>query len=455
MKRIPVVLGFALASACAVFAEGAAPAPVLNTGDTAWVLTASALVLLMTVPGLALFYGGLVRKKNLLSTIYYSLASAIIVSVLWVVVGYSLAFGTSHGGIIGGLNKAFFHGITKDSLTFTVPEFAFAMFQLMFAIITVGLVSGAVVERMKFSAWVLFIVLWSLIVYSPLAHWVWGGGWLSGGADGTSVIGKLFGVKGYSNALDFAGGLVVHASSGISALVAAIVLGPRVRYGKDPIVPNNIPYTFIGAGLLWFGWFGFNAGSALGANGLAAIAFLVTNTAAAMAGLTWLALEWVLHKKPTVVGASTGLVAGLVAITPASGFVDVTSALVIGFVVSVLCYIMIAFVKKAAGYDDALDAFGVHGVGGIWGALATGIFANPAIGFFFDGTTPAAGALFGNMKQVGIQAVSVGAALVWSIAGTLLILGIIKLVNGLRVSPAEELYGLDLTLHGEKTNGNS
>ncbi|MEK6795704.1 MAG: ammonium transporter [Spirochaetota bacterium] len=450
MKKMFMLAGVMLAGAVGAFAQSA---PTINSGDTAWILTSSALVLLMTVPGLALFYGGLVRKKNLLSTIYYSLGSALIVSVLWVAVQYSLAFGSSIGGIIGNVNKAFMGGVTKDSLTFTVPEFAFSMFQLMFAIITVGLVSGAVVERIKFSAWVIFIILWSLLVYAPLAHWVWGGGWLSGGAEGTSIIGKLFGVKGYSNALDFAGGLVVHTSSGVSALVAAIVLGPRVRHGKDVPVPNSIPFTFIGAGLLWVGWFGFNGGSALAANGLAANAFLVTNTAAAMAGVTWLAIEWIMHKKPTVVGASTGLVAGLVAITPASGFVDVRAALVIGFVVSIVCYLFIAVIKKALGYDDALDAFGVHGVGGIWGAIATGIFANPAIGFYFDGTTPAAGLLYGNVKQLLMQLTSVGAAIVWSVVGTLLILGFIKLINGLRVAPQEELYGLDLTLHGEKSNG--
>jgi Amt family ammonium transporter len=435
------------AAAPAAEAELAPAAPVLNSGDTAWLLTSAALVLLMTFPGLALFYGGMVRKKNILSTMYYSAGAAIVVSVIWVIGQYSLIFSGDTSGFIGDLNKAFLNGVTKDSLTFLVPENVFSMFQLMFAIITVALISGAVVERMSFTAWMLFTALWSFIVYAPLAHMVWGNGLLSNMETG---IASWFGVTG--NALDFAGGLVVHTSSGVSALVLCLVLGPRVRFGKDPIVPNNIGFTFIGAGLLWVGWFGFNAGSAIAANGLAGSAFLVTNTAAAMSGLTWVIIEYIHHKKATLIGACSGVVAGLVAITPASGFVDTGSALIIGIVVAVVCYIMIAFVKKALGYDDSLDAFGMHAIGGITGAILTGIFANPAIGFYFDGATPAAGLLYGNPTQLVIQLVSVLIAIGWAVLGTLACYFIVKLVtwNRVRVEPQEEIIGLDITQHGEK-----
>lgn len=418
-----------------------------GAGDTAWMLTSAALVLLMTVPGLALFYGGLVRRKNILSTMYYSLGSALVVSVVWVVVQYSLAFGPSEliPGIIGDFSKAMMNGVTKDPLIFLVPENVWSVFQLMFAIITVALISGAVVERMSITAWLVFSALWSLIVYAPLAHMVWGNGILSNMSTG---IGSLFGING--NALDFAGGLVVHISSGVSALVLALLLGPRVRYGKDAIIPNNIGFTLIGAGLLWVGWFGFNAGSAVAANGLAGSAMLVTNTAAAMAGLVWVIIEYIHHKKPTLVGASTGVVAGLVAITPASGFVDVTGALVIGTVAAIVCYLAVAFLKKALKYDDSLDAFGVHGVGGTIGALLTGVFANPAIGFYFDGATPAAGLLYGNPAQLGIQSLSVLLAIGWAVAGTVVCYFVVRIFMKVRVEPQEEVIGLDLTQHGEK-----
>ncbi|MEI8093991.1 MAG: ammonium transporter [Spirochaetales bacterium] len=421
-----------------------------GAGDTAWMLTSAALVLLMTVPGLALFYGGMVRRKNILSTMYYSMASAVVVSIVWVVAQYSMAFSAKEiiPGILGDFSKLFLNGVTRDSTWYLIPENVFSMFQLMFAIITVALISGAVVERMSITAWILFSALWSLVVYAPLAHMVWGGGWLSV-FDSQSSIGALFGVP-KSNTLDFAGGLVVHISSGVSALVLALLLGPRVRYGKDSIIPNNIGFTFIGAGMLWVGWFGFNAGSAVAANGLAGSAFLVTNTAAAMAALTWIVIEYIHHKKPTLIGASTGVVAGLVAITPASGFVDVTGALVIGIAVSIVCYVFVAFIKKALKYDDSLDAFGIHAVGGTTGALLTGVFANPAIGYYFDGVTPAAGGLYGNWTQLGMQALSILIAIAFAVIGTLVCYFIVSLVTKVRVEPQEEVIGLDLTQHGEK-----
>lgn len=422
-----------------------APAPVADTGDTAWLMTSAAIVLLMTVPGLALFYGGMVRRKNILATMAYSYGAAIVVSVIWVIGQYSLIFSGDSLGFFGNLDKAFMSGVTKDSLVFLVPENVFSMFQLMFAIITVALISGAVVERMSLTAWLLFSAVWSLLVYTPLAHMVWGNGILSNMDTG---IGAWFGIKG--NALDFAGGLVVHISSGVSALVLALLLGPRVRYGKDAIIPNNIAFTAIGAGLLWVGWFGFNAGSAVASNGLAGNAFIVTNTAAAVAGLTWVIIEYIHHKKPTLVGISTGVVAGLVAITPASGFVDVPSALLIGVVVALVCYLFVAFVKKALKYDDSLDAFGVHAVGGTVGALLTGILANPAIGFYFDGATGAAGGLYGNWAQLGVQSLSVLIAYGWAIVGTLASYGLVRLVTKVRVEPQEEVIGLDLTQQGEK-----
>lgn len=407
-------------------------------GDTAWVLTSSALVLLMTVPGLALFYGGMVRRKNILATMYYSLGSAIVVSIVWVVVQYSLAFSGS-GLFFGDFAKAMFTGVGVDAnYSATLPENVFSVFQLMFAIITVALISGAVVERMSITAWLLFSAVWSLIVYAPLAHMVWGGGLM---ANVDSGVASWIGAK--TGALDFAGGLVVHISSGVAALVLALLLGPRVRYGKDVIVPNNIGFTFIGAGLLWVGWFGFNAGSAVAANGLAGSAFLVTNTAAAVAALVWMIIEYIHHKKPTLVGASTGVVAGLVAITPAAGFVDVTGAIVIGVLVSLVSYTFVAFVKKALKYDDSLDAFGVHAIGGMVGALLTGVLANPAV-------SGATGLVYGNPIQLGVQALSVLIAICWAVVGTLISYGLVRLVTKVRVEPQEEVIGLDLTQHGEK-----
>ncbi|MGH9824448.1 MAG: ammonium transporter, partial [Blastocatellia bacterium] len=334
-----------------------------SAGDTAWLLTSAALVMMMTVPGLALFYGGLVSQRNVLSVLMQSFFLLCLISVQWVLFGYTLAFGADKGGLIGSLQYLGFNGVGQDALTGTTyPHLAFAMYQAMFAVITPALITGAFAERMKFSAFVLFSLLWATIVYDPLAHWVWGGGWLM--------------KKG---ALDFAGGTVVHISSGVSALVAAIVIGKRTGYPKRVLPPHNVAFTVMGGALLWFGWFGFNAGSALSASGLAAVAFATTNTAAAVAGLTWMVIEWAHRGKPTVLGAVTGAVAGLVAITPAAGFVSVASSMAIGAGVSIICYLGVNMLKARFGYDDTLDVFGVHGLGGTWGAIATGIFASKGI----------------------------------------------------------------------------
>lgn len=428
-----VMFLFTLLFSFNVFAEEAAPSPI-NTGDTAWILMSSAMVLLMTMPALGLFYGGMVRKKNILSTFYYSFGAAIVVSILWVVGLYSLSFGGADiKSIIGNLDKVMLKGVEMTSIYPTapsIPELVFSFFQLTFAIITVALISGALVERMRFSAWLIFAAAWSIVVYAPLAHMVWN-------PDG--VLFKL-------GALDFAGGLVVHISSGVSALVACLMLGERVRYKKEAMMPSNIPYVFIGASLLWFGWFGFNGGSALGANALAGSAVLVTNTCAAVAALTWMAIEWKSHGKPSIIGAASGLVAGLVAITPAAGFVDVNAAVIMGLIVSPLCYFFVVKVKKHFNYDDSLDAFGIHGVGGTFGAIATGLFANPKINSL--GT----GLFYGNPKQLWIQLISVGVGYATAIIGTVIVITILKKLVKVRVEPQEEINGLDLVLHGERVS---
>ncbi|NNM67145.1 MAG: ammonium transporter [Spirochaetales bacterium] len=432
----------------------------INDGDTAWLLISAAIVLMMTIPGLALFYGGMVRRKNILATIYYSLGSVLVVSVLWVIVQYTLGFrGFGNNGVWGDLSAFMHNGVLfatghgQNTQPWhgapTIPESVYSMFQLMFAIITVALISGAIVERMSITAWLIFSAVWSLIVYMPLSHMVWAGGWLAN----PNGLASLFGSAAVANgqgAIDFAGGLVVHTSSGISALVLALMLGPRVRYGKDPIIPNNIAFTFLGAALLWVGWFGFNAGSATSAGTLAGSAFFVTNTATAMAGLTWAIIEYIHHKKPTVIGAVTGAVAGLVAITPASGYVDATGALFIGIIVAIVCYMSVAFLKKALGYDDALDTFGVHAVGGMTGALLTGVFCNPDIGAYFSGK-PVQGVFYsGNWTQLGIQAASVLVAVLIAVVGTILSYGITRIFTKVRVEPQEEVTGLDQCLLGEK-----
>jgi Amt family ammonium transporter len=414
-------------SAANTTATPATPASPLNAGDTAWMLASAALVMLMTAPGLALFYGGLVGHRNLLSTLMHSFFLLCLIGVQWVLFGYSLSFGS--GGPIGGLQFLFFKGVGQDALAGqTVPHLAFAVYQGMFAVITPALISGAIAERMRFSAYVLFTLLWSTLVYDPLAHWVWASdGWLF----------KL-------PALDFAGGTVVHVSSGVSALVACLMLGKRIGYPQKAFLPNSVTLTLIGGGLLWFGWFGFNAGSALGASGLAAQAFVNTNTAAAVTGLAWACVEWVHRGKPTVLGSVTGAVAGLVAITPAAGYVTVPAALAIGVSCAAVCYFGVNTLKPKFRYDDALDVFGVHGLGGTWGAVATGIFATKAVN-----PGGADGLLAGNPGQLLNQLFGVAAAWVIAAVGTFVILSAVRLVTPLRVSQEDELSGLDLALHGE------
>jgi ammonium transporter, Amt family len=401
----------------------AAHAAELSAGDTAWMLTSSALVLLMTLPGLALFYGGLVRAKNVLSVLMQCAISAGLIGLLWVIAGYSLAF-TDGNGFIGDLSKAGLAGITKDTLWLTIPEYVFVAFQGMFAIITPALMLGAFAERMRFSAYLGFIAIWLFAVYVPLAHMVWGGGWI--GAD--------LGAK------DFAGGLVVHMSSGYSALAAALILGPRRGYGKEPMPPHSLPLTVIGAGLLWVGWFGFNAGSELAADGIAGLAFLNTNTATASAMLTWVAIEWLHRTRPTVLGAATAAVAGLVAITPACAFVTPIGSIWIGFGVAVICYAAVTFVKPRLGYDDSLDVFGVHGVGGTWGAIATGLFIAPFA--LPEGVSW--------ISQVSKQLTSVAFTAIYAPLVTVVILyGLKAALGDLRVSEEEEWGGIDLAEHSE------
>ena len=413
---IPILLtGIFLATAAPVFA---AEGP--NSGDTAWMLVSSALVLVM-LPGLALFYGGMVRAKNVLSTTMHTFAALAIMGVQWVALGYSLTFGGS-GSFIGGLDHLFLNGITPESLTGTIPTYAFVMFQGMFAIITPALISGAVAERMKFSTYCVFILLWGTLVYDPVAHWVWGeGGWLL--KDG---------------ALDFAGGTVVHFSSGITALVLAFVLGKRRGYPHERMVPHNLPMTLLGAGLLWFGWFGFNAGSALSAGSSAALAFTTTQTAAAAGALSWMIAEWLHAGKPSALGAASGVVAGLVVITPAAGFVTPAWALAMGLSAGFVCYGGV-LLKHKVGYDDSLDAFGVHGIGGAWGALATGMFASVG----------ATGLLAGNAHQLWVQLTGLLAVGAYAVVVTLAIVMVLKVTMGLRVDEEDEVRGLDQTAHSE------
>lgn len=400
----------------------------MDTGDTAWIIVATALVMMMTPAGLALFYGGMSRHKNLLNTYAMTFAAYCLGSLVWVCWGYTLAFGPDKGGLIGGLDFLFLNTVNPNSLFGSIPTNVFALFQLTFAAITVALVLGSIVDRMKFSSWIVFSVLWLTFVYCPVAHWVWGGGWMA----------KM-------GALDFAGGNVVHINAGIAGLVLALVLGKREGYGKEAMFPSSVTLTALGAALLWFGWFGFNAGSALAANGLAGSAFLATNSSAAMAGMTWLFAEWVVAKKPTLLGLASGVVAGLVAITPAAGFVNLPASLVIGLVAGLLGFYSVSVIKHKLGYDDSLDAFGVHGICGIWGALATGLFASPAIA---EGTR---GLFYGNAYQVVIQAVSILATIGFSALGTLIVILITRLITGgLRVSRDDEMMGLDSAIHGER-----
>jgi len=420
-----------LALAGAAWAQDAAPAPTIDKGDTAWIMVSTALVMSMTAPGLALFYGGLVRAKNILSVLMQCLTCLAVISIQWILVGYTLAFGTTQSGLIGGLDFLGLAGVGGDpnpDYSATLPHLIFMMFQGTFAIITPALIVGAFAERMKFSAFLLFTVLWAFLIYDPLAHWVWGvGGWI-----------RTLG------ALDFAGGTVVHISSGISALAAALLIGKRIGHGHEPMPPHNLPFTVAGAALLWFGWFGFNAGSALAADGLAANAFVTTNTGAAAATLGWMTIEWITRGKPTVLGAASGAVAGLVSITPGAGFVTPVGAIAIGFLGGVICFYGIRL-KEIIGADDALDVVGVHCVGGTWGALATGIFATKAVN-----AAGADGLLYGNPGQLVTQAIGVGATLVYCFVGAFILLKVTDLVVGLRVADEEEFSGLDLSQHSER-----
>ncbi len=397
----------------------------LDSGDTAWMLTATAIVLMMTIPGLALFYGGMVRKKNVLTIVMQVFAIACLASVLWMVVGYSLAFSGS-GPYVGDFGRLFLTGLTADGLSGTIPESVFMTFQMTFAIITPALITGAFADRMKFSSMLWFVAIWSVVVYAPITHWVWGdGGWILD-----------------LGALDFAGGTVVHINSGVAGLVAALVLGRRLGFGSENMAPHNLVLSVTGAGLLWVGWFGFNAGSALAAGGGAGMAMAVTQIAAAAAALAWMFAEWLKLGRPSILGIISGAIAGLVAITPASGFVDPRGALIIGLVAGIVCFWASTSLKKRLGYDDSLDVFGIHGVGGITGALLTGVFAVEAIG-----GTP--GMLEGNTGQIVTQIYSILATLVWSGGATFVILKIIDLTIGLRVSEEQERDSLDIQLHGE------
>jgi Amt family ammonium transporter len=405
-------------------APAAPPAPKLDTGDTAWMLTSTALVLMMTIPGLGLFYGGMVRKKNVLATVMQSFAITCLVTVLWMILGYSLAF--TEGGMnayIGSLSKMFLAGVgatTTNSLAATIPETVFIMFQMTFAIITPALIAGAFAERMKFSAMMWFMGLWLIFVYCPIAHWVWGGGFL-----------------GSAGVLDFAGGTVVHINAGVAGLVAAIIIGKRKGYGTTAMAPHNLTWSFIGASLLWVGWFGFNAGSAVASNALAGAGMINTQVATAAAALAWMFCEWIVNKKPSVLGILSGAVAGLVAVTPASGFVNPTGALIIGILAGIGCYVAAVHLKKAFGYDDSLDAFGVHGIGGIIGALLTGVFADVAVNEL------------GKDASIVTQFYGVAVTFIYTAVATAIILYIVKAVVGLRPTEQGEEEGLDITLHGE------
>jgi Amt family ammonium transporter len=424
---VPAIVTAEEAAAPAAAAVASAPAPKIDTGDTAWMIVATALVMLMSIPGLALFYGGLAKRKDSLNTMAMTFVTFCIASVLWVFYGYTFSFDADIKGIIGGASKLFLKGVGPNSisdLAKTIPEYIFIAYQLTFAAITVALASGAYIERMKFSAWVLFSMLWMTLVYLPVAHWVWGGGFLS----------KL-------GALDFAGGTVVHINAGIAALVGALILGRR---REKAIMPSNLTLVVTGAGLLWFGWFGFNAGSALAASGLAGAAFINTNTATAVAAISWMIVEWMHSGKPTVLGLASGAVGGLVAITPAAGFVNITGAIVIGIAAGVIPFFAVAKLKPMLGYDDTLDAFGIHGVGGTIGAVLTGIFADPAI------NEAGKGLLYGNPGQLWTQIIAVAVTLVYSGVMTFVIFMIIKAIVGIRVDVEEEVTGLDESQHGER-----
>lgn len=410
------------------FSSAFAGEGTLNSGDTAWMIVSTALVMMMTPAGLALFYGGMSRYKNLLNTFAMTMVAYCLASVIWMMWGYTLAFGPDKGGIIGGLDHLFLMGINSETLSGSIPTYVFALFQMTFAGITVALVLGSIVDRMKFSSWIVFSILWVTLIYCPIAHWVWGGGWMA-----------------EMGALDFAGGNVVHINAGVAGLVLSLVVGKRIGYGKEAMFPSGISLTALGAALLWFGWFGFNAGSQLAADGIAGSAFMVTNTSASMAALSWMFVEWKFNGKPTVLGLASGIVAGLVAITPAAGFVNLPASLVIGLVSGILGYFSVAVLKKKLGYDDSLDAFGVHGMCGIWGALATGLFANPNV------NPGISGFFYGNYSQVYIQIISIISTILFTAIGTIIVVYVTKaLTGGLRVEEENEIKGLDSTVHGER-----
>ena len=406
----------------------AAEPGTIDTGDTAWVLISAALVFIMT-PGLGFFYGGMVRDKNVLTTIMQSFFIVAMISVEWIILGYAMTFGTDISGFIGSLDKIGLTGIGMSVLeNGTIPELAFVAFQCMFAVITPALITGAFAERVKFHAFAIFILLWAVLIYNPMAHWVWGGGFLA----------KL-------GALDFAGGLVIHILSGVSGLTLCILLGKRHGLGKIPMLPHNLPMTVLGATLLWFGWFGFNAGSALGANGLAANAFIATQGAAAAATVSWVVVEWILNGKPTILGAASGCIAGLVAITPAAGFVAPIPAIIIGAIGGVLCYFAVAALKAKLGYDDSLDAFGIHGLGGTWGSIATGLWATTKIN-----PAGANGLFYGGTHLLVAQIISAFVAYAFAIIGTIILYKIVNAFTHMRADKNEEITGLDITEHGER-----
>jgi ammonium transporter, Amt family len=423
---LTTILCMVLSAPIAFAADDAAAK--IDTGDTAWVLISAALVFLMT-PGLAFFYGGMVKSKNVLSTIMQSFFIVALISVEWITIGYTMTFGTDINGFIGNLDKIGLAGVGLNVLANgTIPELAFVAFQCMFAVITPALITGAFAERMKFGAFVVFILLWAIFIYNPMAHWVWGGGFLA-------TLG----------ALDFAGGLVIHILSGVSGLTICLLLGKRHGYGKLPMLPHHLPMTVLGAALLWFGWFGFNAGSALGANALAADAFITTQAAAAAATLSWVFIEWMHNGKPTILGAASGCIAGLVAITPAAGFVAPMPALIIGFVGGAVCYIAVAVVKQKLGYDDALDAFGVHGIGGTWGAIATGLWATKEVN-----PAGADGLFYGSSDLLVAQLISIVVAYALAIVGSYILFKIVSSFMQVRADDAEEVAGLDIVEHGER-----
>ena len=452
-KNILFITALLALSNSTLLAQTAVPAvaPTINSGDTAWMIVATAFILLMTIPGLALFYGGLVRRKNVLNVFMQCFMIVAVISIEWVVCGYSLSFGSSKGffaPFIGNFHWAFLNNINLRDLSpyfishsqigldgkaiGTIPHIVFIMFQGMFAVITPALIIGAFAERINFKGFLVFTILWSIFIYNPVAHWVWSSdGWLS----------KL-------GALDFAGGTVVHVNAGVAAIVTALLLGKRRDYKGHALPPHNITYVVMGAGLLWVGWFGFNAGSGLAADGLAGNALMVTHIAAAAAALTWALLDWFIDKRPTVVGISTGAVAGLVAITPAAGFVGIPGALVIGVVVSIVCFVMVAYVKPKLGYDDSLDAFGVHGIGGIIGAILTGVLASPAIQSAYSG------AAYGNLHQLWVQLLAVGVTITYSGIGTFILFKITEKLVGIRATDKHEAIGLDETQHGETAYNN-